>query len=80
MKRYTIGLITGILLTGSAFMFMGQSSSKTALPEVGTYQATTNMEIHKDYKGVYVTTINTKTGNVVSREKYVLDSYKLAVR
>ena len=23
MKRYTIGLITGILLTASAFMFMG---------------------------------------------------------
>ena len=31
MKRYTIGLITGILLTTSAFMFMGaaQLSSRT---------------------------------------------------
>ena len=28
MKRYTIGLITGILLTASAFMFMGAQSIK----------------------------------------------------
>ena len=28
MKRYTIGLITGILLTASAFMFMGATTNQ----------------------------------------------------
>ena len=28
MKRYTIGLITGILLTASAFMFMGAATNQ----------------------------------------------------
>ena len=35
MKQYAIGLITGILLTASAVMFMGATSEQN---EVGTYQ------------------------------------------
>ena len=37
MKQYAIGLITGILLTASAVMFMGATSND----EVGRYQMST---------------------------------------
>ena len=39
MKRYTIGIITGILLTASAFMFMGANNQKSN--ENGKYQIIT---------------------------------------
>ena len=39
MKRYTIGIITGILLTASAFMFMGANNQKSN--ENGRYQIIT---------------------------------------
>mgnify|MGYP001165407413 CR=1 FL=1 len=38
MKRYTIGLITGILLTASIVMFMGASQAKSN--RIGRYQLT----------------------------------------
>ena len=60
MKRYTIGLITGILLTASAFMFMGQSNSPN---NIGKYQASS---VTFDSK-VYTTVINTTNGNVYTR-------------
>ena len=39
MKRYTIGLITGILLTASAFMFMGETQTRVGrfVPSTGLW-------------------------------------------
>ena len=60
MKRYTIGLITGILLTASAFMFIGANK---APDDIGKYHASSTMDEGK----VYTTIINTVNGNIVGQ-------------
>ena len=58
MKRYTIGLITGILLTASAVIFMGANSKDK---EVGRYQVSTSA-----WDGfVYYSILDTKDGNII---------------
>ena len=61
MKRYTIGLITGILLTASAFMFIGANK---APDDIGKYHASSTMDEGK----VYTTIINTVNGNIYKRK------------
>ena len=61
MKRYTIGLITGILLTASAFMFMG------AVPQddLGRYQISLTNIDGETWQGHYAlmeSVIDTQTG------------------
>ena len=65
MKRYTIGLITGVLLTASAFMFMGAT---TNAKEFGLYQHSTTHLSKDDWTGgqVYLVVTNTKTGEIHS--------------
>jgi len=79
MKRYTIGLITGILLTASAFMFMGAT---TNAKEVGLYQATsvalTTPGNTKKIK-VFTTIIDTRNGTILNRnlaEEYNFSKYR----
>ena len=62
MKRYTIGLITGILLTASAFMFMG---AQTKVQEVGRFQVTSTA-----WQGyVFYSIFDTKLGYITKEWK-----------
>ena len=65
MKTYKRGLITGIILTISAFLFMGQSNrwEDNSSKNIGMYQASS-----VTFKSeVYTTVINTTNGNVYRR-------------
>jgi len=56
MKQYTIGLITGILLTASAFMFMGATQSDDRGNRPGRWQGMANN------KNVFL--LDTQTGEL----------------
>ena len=43
MKRYTIGLITGILLTASAFMFMGATTNQNHTHDATEIEYSSNL-------------------------------------
>ena len=82
MKRYTIGLITGILLTASAFMFMGAAPQN----EIGRYQISlTNIEGESWDKrhALMESVIDTKTGyikrNLIYKKAGYYDGTYIAV-
>ena len=61
MKQYAIGLITGILLTASAVMFMGATNGEN---EFGKYQSIYCGKSNDVYKVPIVRMINTETGDL----------------
>ena len=79
MKRYKSGLITGMLFTASAFIFLGATTNSK---EVGLYQATSvALTIPGNTKKikVYTTIIDTRTGYIKEQnlaEEYNFSKYR----
>ena len=83
MKQYAIGLITGILLTASAIMFMGATGSS----EVGRYQISVRGPFSLSESSRYTmepvfwqTIIDTKTGEVKERNKVWSTTYYTEIK
>ena len=83
MKTYKRGLITGILLTVSAFVFMGHSNRwEDNSLKIGMYQATSvALTIPGNTKKikVFTTIIDTRTGTIKNRnlaEEYNFPKYR----
>ena len=60
MKRYTIGLITGILLTASAVMFLGAKNQSKNLGHITVNSITVIDDVDSDIQGGYISTYNVK--------------------
>ena len=65
MEKYLIGFITGILLVIVLLLSTGAIKNQN---EIGTYQITTCHWEKSDW--VYVTKIDTRTGEIVELSKY----------
>ena len=64
MKSYIQGLITGGVFVFTIFVLIGATESSA----VGTYQIAT--ESDNDTNWIYETILDTRTGDVIKREKY----------
>jgi hypothetical protein len=65
MKGYLIGLLTGILLSASAFMYLGAETQAIEKNNTGTYQAVSNFTGHQ----VLIAVIDTQTGEVYKKHR-----------
>ena len=75
MKTYKRGLITGILLTVSAFLLMGNSQwGDSNAKEVGRYQSSTTLANNGN---LFLVVIDTKTGEIYSRNKLGSNSFPI---
>ena len=64
-------ILIGVFATTCLFLFMGQTSNER---EVGRYQISTT---YGDYgTSIYETIIDTKTGNIISRERLSPKGYR----
>jgi len=78
MRNVIIALFIGLLI-GSVLQ-CGQSFMPTVAgksPQVeGTYQATTVIDTEGRYEAIFVTVIDTRTGEVFSQKRYLENKYE----